>query len=127
MARRILIVLILAFVLNLIWEHLHSALYVSYQSGTITDLILFRAALFDAAVITIFSYPFFTFKRLKQRRWILYVGLLIFAVVLEKWALMSGRWVYADAMPIIPLLAVGLTPSVQLGVLGYLSVWVAER
>ena len=84
-------------------------------------MILLRAALFDAAVIALFSYPFLHLQVLKRRRWMMYLTLIIFAIVLEKWALMTGRWAYTSAMPIIPILNIGLTPAVQLGMLGYFS------
>lgn len=121
MTKRSLIIFVCAFLLNLLWEHLHSALYVSYRGTSITSGILARAALFDAIVILLFSYPFFRFEFYAQRRWMLYGALVVFAVILEAWALSTGRWIYTDAMPIIPLLNVGLTPTIQLGMLGYLS------
>lgn len=105
---------------------MHSVLYASYMGGAITNAILFRAALFDAVVIAIFSYPFLRFERLKQKRWVLYLGLFIFAVILEKWALATGRWMYADTMPIIPFLNVGLTPAIQLGILGYIPLKISD-
>ena len=138
MAKKLFIIFISAFVLNFIGEHLHSTLYVSYRGGEITDLILFRAALFDAAVITTFAYLCFHSPlargalRLPSRRrgvislFIFTLSLLIFAVLLEKWALGTGRWVYADAMPIIPFLNVGLTPAIQLGMLGYVSIRISN-
>lgn len=119
---RTLLVFVSAFILNFLWEHAHSALYVSYQGGAITTAILLRAALFDAAVIAFSSYPFLRFERLRRREWLLYVGLFVFAVLLEMWALSTGRWVYADAMPIIPFLGIGLTPVIQLWLLGYAAV-----
>ncbi|MDO8594436.1 MAG: hypothetical protein Q7R93_02895 [bacterium] len=139
MPRKLITLFFSAFLLNLIWEHLHSVLYVSYQSGAITNAILLQAALFDAAVITIFSFPFLLRSDLhnpfllrsnlnnqKKTRWILYVALVIFAVILEKWALVTGRWVYSDVMPIIPYLQIGLTPVIQLGVLAYMSLWLSD-
>ncbi|HBV01582.1 MAG TPA: hypothetical protein DEF00_04340 [Candidatus Taylorbacteria bacterium] len=123
---RLLLIFIGAFVLNLIWEHLHSVLYASYKGEAVTNLILLRAALFDAAVISFLSYPFLRSEALRRKRWILYLALVIFAVLLEKWALMTGRWAYTDAMPIIPFLDVGLTPAIQLGLLGYVSKRVSD-
>ncbi|MEK7208472.1 MAG: hypothetical protein AAB699_02900 [Patescibacteria group bacterium] len=143
MSKKLLSILAAAFALNLAWEHLHSALYLSYQGGEITNLILFRAALFDAAVITIFAYLCFYSPLAKGARpsasggpvgqalrdkvggemphVIFACALVVFAVLLEKWGLSTGRWNYADAMPLIPLLNVGLTPAIQLGALGYIS------
>jgi len=34
----------------------------------------------------------------------------ILATVIERWALATGRWSYGTAMPVIPLLGVGLLP-----------------
>jgi len=133
MPRRIVIIFISAFILNLIWEHLHSVLYVSYKGETVTNLILLRAALFDAAVISFSSYPFLLWKpgfyrccRSLASTTLFVVCLTLFAVTLEKWALITSRWTYTDTMPIIPFLDVGLTPAIQLGLLGYLSVWFAD-
>lgn len=134
MQRRIFLVFFWAFLLNLIWEHLHSALYVSYQGGAVTSTILLRAALFDAAVITLFACPFFLWELNSYKSCrsltptILFVGALtLFAILLEKWALATGRWVYADAMPLLPFVYVGLTPAIQLGLTGYLSITVLKR
>ncbi|HEY4508119.1 MAG TPA: hypothetical protein VJJ55_00495 [Candidatus Paceibacterota bacterium] len=130
MSRKFLIVFVAAFLLNILWEEAHSALYVSYQGGAITNFILFRAALFDAAVIALFAY-LCSYSPLSKGAlpssaggmsiFIFVLALFIFAILLEKWALATGRWVYADAMPLVPLLNVGLTPAIQLGVSGYVS------
>lgn len=119
---RTIFVFVVAFVLNFLWEHAHSVLYVSYKSGVITSLILLRAALFDAAVIALFLYPFLQVEKFKTKRWLLYTILVIFAVLLETWALSTGRWAYTSAMPLIPILNVGLTPTIQLALLGFISV-----
>lgn len=118
---RIFIIFISAFLLNVIWEEFHSVLYLSYQGGAISTFILFRAALFDAAAISIFAYPFLRFEKLKNNRWLFALLLVLFAIGLEQWALATNRWVYADTMPIIPFLDVGFTPAIQLGLLGYIS------
>lgn len=115
----------IALALNILWEHAHSFLYVHYQGGAITELILFRAALFDAAVITFVAYMFFGVFPMPRRSWFMAGTLLIFAIVLESWAIGGGRWAYTSAMPIIPLLNTGLTPTIQLALLGYLSVLIS--
>ena len=56
--RKILLIFISAFVLNLIWENLHSFLYESYMGGKITEFILLRATLADAIMITVIILPF---------------------------------------------------------------------
>lgn len=117
--KRFASIFVVALVLNFIWENAHSVLYTAYKGGEITELILFRASLFDAFVITLFVAPFIFSKSTK------YTGLLIFiigtivAIFNEWYGLNTARWAYNSLMPIIPLFHVGLTPAIQLGILGY--------
>jgi hypothetical protein len=90
---------------------------VHYKGEVITSLILLRAALFDATFITLVSIPF-----LKKQRWVFVVLAILFAIGLEIFALKTGRWEYKDVMPIIPIIKTGLTPTIQLGLLGYISI-----
>ena len=115
-------VYIFAFVLNLIWENAHSFLYVSYQGASITEAVLIRAATFDALFITGLFILFSRAAFFKKRLWLSLAIGIIFAVPLEIFALQTGRWQYNSLMPIIPFLNVGLTPSIQLGLLGYLAI-----
>ena len=111
----------LSFILNVVWENLHSFLYVGYMGGTITEFILLRASVADAVIIVILSLPFIFIPSLNGKsQLIIFVGVLI-AVFIELYALNAGRWAYNEYMPIIPILGVGLTPTIQLGLLGYLS------
>ena len=127
MHKKLLIIFASAFLLNFLCEHLHSFLYVSYRGGEITGAILARAALFDAVVITIFALPFILFSTYRRGYTLFIVVCVIFAVALEKWALGTGRWIYADAMPLVPYLSVGLTPAIQLALTGYVALCTAGR
>jgi len=136
---RLFVLFVVGFVLNFLWEKAHSVLYVSHNGMEMTHRHLAGAALFDAVVITALAYLCFYSPLLKGALpspaldeaasagrsaggiSLFVFALFIFAILLEKYALATGRWVYADAMPIIPLLNVGLTPMIQLGLLGYLS------
>lgn len=122
-----------ALAFNLVWEKMHSVLYLSYQGGVVTNFILLRAALFDAAAITLFACPLFlcelnSYKSCRSlTHTILFVGALtLFAIVLEKWALVTDRWAYTDAMPLLPFLHIGLTPAIQLGITGYFSLKISR-
>lgn len=119
--KKLFLIFILALFFNAIWENLHSLLYVHYRGSEITEFILLRAALWDASVITILAVIFFKIKYLKNRQWLVIIFGIVIAVLLEVYALNTGRWAYNDFMPIIPLLNVGLTPTIQLGLLAYLS------
>jgi len=121
-------IFVLAFFLNLIWENLHSLLYVHYKGGPITGLILVRAALFDASVILLLIFLLTRLpKHISSRySWLLIIDGTIIAVLLEWWALSQGRWPYTEAMPVIPFLNTGLTPTIQLGLLAYLVYRIVE-
>jgi len=124
--KKVGIVFILAFLLNVVWENLHAVLYTSYKGGEITQFILIRASLFDAVVITCFLLPFLFLPFLKNKLWlILLIGTLI-AVINEWYGLTTSRWAYNSFMPIVPFFEVGLTPMFQLGLLGCLVMVVQD-
>lgn len=120
MIKRIIIIFILALVLNFIWENFHSQLYVHYQRGLITQLVLLKAAVVDASFITILATFFLKVGYLKGRQWYLLTIGIIAAILLEKYALITNRWAYNNSMPVIPIIKTGLTPTIQLGLLSYL-------
>lgn len=107
-----ILVFLTALIPNIIWENLHRLLYVHYKHGPITQLILLRAALVDAAIITVLF---------AGELWLMVAGGLLIAIALEKWALTTGRWAYTARMPIIPFIRTGLTPTVQLALTGLIT------
>lgn len=119
--KRIIAVFMSAFILNLFWENLHSFLYSNYMGGNITEFILIRASLFDALLITVIVLPFIYWSALKHKNWLIVLIGIIVAILNEWYGLGTDRWSYNSFMPILPILKVGLTPTLQLGVLGYLS------
>lgn len=122
MIKRYSFIFPIAFLLNLIWENLHSFLYTHYQGGAITEPILLRATLFDAVFITLLFLLIDRMKVGKSTGLYIQIGVSFFvAVLIEVFALSTTRWAYGPWMPIIPILEVGLTPIIQLPLLGYLS------
>ena len=119
--KRLSYIFLLSFLLNVVWENLHSRLYNNYMGGRITEFILLRASVVDAVIITLISLPFIYLNYLKRHDWIIIVIGILVAIPLEWFGLETGRWAYNDLMPIIPFLSIGLTPTIQLGFLGYLS------
>ncbi|MDP2705336.1 MAG: phosphatase PAP2 family protein [Patescibacteria group bacterium] len=114
-------VFLLSFALNFIWEHAHSVLYIHYQGGEITDFVLFRAAITDALMLSVLAIPFLCSTFLRSRLWLSVPVGIALAVSIEWNALQAGWWAYHVAMPIIPLLGTGLTPTLQLGLTGYVA------
>lgn len=64
--------------------------------------------------------------RLGDYVWAGLAGALI-AVVTEKLARAYGQWSYTDAMPITPVIEVGLLPLLQLTLLIPVTLWLARR
>ena len=122
--KRILVIFITAFILNIIWENFHSVFYDNYRGGEITEFILLRAALVDAIIIVVLSLPFLVY--FKKQSWLIIPIGFVISVIIEWWALGTYRWSYDISMPIIPFLSVGLTPTIQLGLLGYISFKIQE-
>lgn len=119
--QKVFAILIFAALLNFIWEVAHSGLY-SYAytpnfSITIWALLLstFGDVVYTFLVIILFL-KFFTQTNLL---WLLIIG-VIFAIFWERFGLYVGLWQYNSAMPIIPLINTGLTPTIRLGLLSYL-------
>ena len=119
-----------AFALNWVWENVQMAFYASYENAAREFLICSAAAVGDA-LLTLVAYgaltALFTAFGLKGRRGIDYPGLAfcgaLIAVVIERIALAAGFWSYADAMPIVPYLDVGLLPLIQLVLLMPAALW----
>ncbi len=120
--KKLIIVFVSAFFLNLVWENLHSLLYLSYKGGEITEFVLIKASLFDAILILIISIPFLFISFFSKRIWILFFIATVVAISNEWYGLGTHRWIYNMYMPIIPFVHVGLTPTMQLGILGVLAI-----
>jgi hypothetical protein len=56
---------------------------------------------------------------------IIVIGMIV-AVLNERYGLSTGRWTYDDLMPIIPIIKTGLTPTLQLGIFGYVAYKISE-
>lgn len=116
----------LAFLFNLIWENAHARLYIHYQGSAITQLVLIRAAIFDASFITAIQLLFFSLS-LRLRLAATMGVSLVFAVLLEQYALATGRWAYNSLMPMVPVVGGGVTPTIQLALLSGLVILITEK
>jgi hypothetical protein len=119
--KRLLTIFVLALLLNAVWENIHSVLYSNYMGGPITETILLRASLFDALLIALICAPFLYVHTLKDRDWLILIFGTLIGILNEWYGLSTGRWAYNSMMPILPLIKVGLSPTLQLGLLGYVS------
>jgi hypothetical protein len=129
---------IFAFLLNVVWEFAQVPLFAGMRAvGHLTGILLcIRAALGDAVIALV---AFWVVAAVSgARTWILRptgrqiagfvtVGVLI-TIVMEWLATrVLGRWAYAETMPVVPILGVGVAPLVRWIVLPPLVVWFVRR
>ena len=132
-------VAIFAFLLNLPWEFLQSPLYQSMRDAPHWEAVqrCTLATLGDVAIM-VFAYECIALAH-RYQHWFerptvgrlsgfIAIGVLV-TIVMERLALIDPThgWKYASAMPIIPLLGVGLAPVMQWIVLPLLAIWFVNR
>ena len=134
-------VFVFAFLLNYPWELLQVPLYKGMPEAAHWDAIkVCTAATVGDGVIMLLAYwgaALLVRDRwwIAQPRWAPVLALIAIGVgitvLLERLAIISDNpnwgWRYADAMPIIPVLDIGLTPFLQWVILPLLLVWFVKR
>lgn len=115
----------LAFLLNYVWEIGHCPLYTSCTYDLPHFVFLALASLADVIMVGLLYFGFALIYRdglwimhltISRVLWLILVG-GAGATVSEIAHLSAGNWVYADSMPIIPGIGVGLTPVLQFMIL----------
>lgn len=121
----ILMIMGLAFVLNLIWELAQMPLYDSSSFsinhvlfcalGSVADALMVLLLYFGLAFI--FKNPLWIFPLKRERVVIVVLTGGIGAVLSEIRHLSLGNWAYSDLMPLIPIFNVGVSPVLQFMIL----------
>lgn len=124
------------FILNFVWEISQAGLYKPHFEGISEFVTVHLKATLGDVVMLLIIYLIASLVR-NDRHWIeknkissyIFVAFLgfIFAIVIEKYALLTGRWGYNELMPIIPFIKVGLAPVLQLTIIAPLSVFLAVK
>lgn len=131
-------VLVFSLLLNFPWELMQVPLFLGMREST--HGVAIKACTFATlgdGVITLLAYWGGSLL-VQDRRWIarprwvpilamIGIGVAI-TVLLERWAIVSDwGWRYAETMPVVPMLGVGLTPMLQWVILPPLLVWFVKR
>jgi hypothetical protein len=128
---------LVSFVLNEIWEMAQMSAYVETAGVTWTSTLALctRAAVGDVGIILGISAagalaagdPGWGLRN----RWNIYATAavlgLVYATLVEHSALAAARWSYTTSMPVVPVLAAGLWPLLQMTLLPPLTFWIARR
>lgn len=129
----------ISFILHLLWENIQAPLFTGYTSpsenffisikAASTGDMIFMAIIYAALAVVhrSWNWPVVPSVLRHPATWVLSVliGVLL-AVSFELWAVyVDHRWIYG-AMPIIPLLHVGVTPILQLIVIPLLTLAILE-
>lgn len=129
MQRRFIFLVVLysiAFVLNLVWEFSHAHLYTPCPTIASCWPILLRASAWDALFVTALDFFWLQERSVANYTYVVIIALAA-AIAIEWHALAIGRWAYTAAMPIIPLLHVGLSPVLQLPITAIITYEIARR
>lgn len=135
MSKQIILLSVVAFVLNVIWENAQAPLFQGYISfwqhfpiclwGTFGDVAI---VLLVYLLISLLKSDYLWVTKLSAKDIAVLVIIGFFAAVaIEYRALLFDRWAYTSAMPIIPYIKVGLTPIVQMIVLLPLTMYVVKK
>ena len=133
--RLLLYITVLGFLLNLIWENLQAPLYAGYNGFWQHFITCLWASIVDALVILLFWALFASYYKdifwIESFSWkdtlvLLFLGGAV-AVGFEQLALEENYWLYTDAMPVVPYLATGLSPLLQMMLLPLLTFWLCSR
>lgn len=133
-----LLIALFGFLLNLPWELLQVPLYRGLGASSHREgiLVCVRAAAGDAGIAV--AAFWIVSLSCRSREWLRHPGPmqvvgftavgLVITVLIEAWATqVAGRWGYAEAMPVVPLLGTGLAPFLQWLVIPPGVLWLAGR
>ncbi len=111
-----------AYLLNLAWETAQAPLYAGYANFWQHFAMCATASVGDVGLVTLLyafvaaaerNAKWYVEFRWQRHGFMLAIFGAIFAIAIERWALLTGRWQYAD-MPVLPTIEVGLLPFVQM-------------
>jgi hypothetical protein len=129
-----LIMASIGFLFNFLWEIAQMSLYQGTSQFWQNALVCLAASFVDDLLILLL-YGVLAAVR-KDIKWIMRISsgdvlLLILlgsieAMVIELWALSTGRWQYTQAMPLLPFIHVGLVPVLQMIILPIATFYISK-
>ena len=130
--KRCVLILLIAFFLNLLWEAAHYVLYLcKIPLGVCALTTASRDAfivlgMYGIGVILFRDWQWTAQWQRKHTFFIAWVSFLV-AWFIEVQGLMLQKWQYAPTMPILPVLNVGLSPIAQMVILVPLTFFFVQK
>ena len=131
-----IVVFVLAFLLNFVWESIHAVLFYEGHAGYVADffmrMVIYASSIDALLILGIFCSGCLLFKsacwlesyRGKEVLYTVALGVVI-AAIIEVKALLFEQWKYTALMPTI--FGIGLSPLVQLAITGSLSIFLTAK
>lgn len=125
---------LISFPLHLAWEWMQCQPYFVHRAAPATAASMLTAALGDVA-LTLFAYcavaaihdAAWPLKSWPASVWLVLMGMaLITSLAVEGYALLTDRWAYTDAAPVLPGLPISILPVAQLLILFPFSFYLAR-
>lgn len=115
----------ISFFLNLVWENIQAPLYEGYEGFVQHFLICLKATGGDMvmvfavyAIIALIASDAYWFERMSRKHAFLAIAFgAIIGTGVELILIISHRWSYAQAMPVVPLVDLGIAPLLQMAIL----------
>lgn len=133
--RLILVISVMAFVLNFIWELVQGPLYQTFGYDLKHISFCALASVADMFMVLILFFGFSLYYRnvywiqgldAKNTFSLILIG-GIGAIVAEAWHTGREDWSYADTMPLLPMVDVGFSPVLQFMVLPWLVFLIGRK
>jgi len=126
---------IVAFIINFVWEVAQGPLYENFQYDFEHVSFCALASIADMLMVLVLLFLFgliyknvYWISRLKFTRTLLLVLVGFLGAILgEFWHTWRGDWSYADTMPMLPLIEVGLSPVLQFSILPLIIFLISRR
>lgn len=128
-------VAVIAFSVNFIWEVLQGPLYKGFEYDWQHISFCALASIADMLMVLILFFGFALVYR--NVNWVMNVDFEIIvplilvgsvgAIFGEIWHLAHGDWSYAEAMPLIPIMEIGISPLLQFALLPYMIFLSSKR
>lgn len=130
----VLNIAITTFVVNLIWEVAQGPLYAGFEYdlkhisfcalASVADMLMVLLLFFGLGML---YNNIFWIRNLNLSRAMVLIGIgTIGAILAEMWHTGRGDWAYAEEMPLLPWVDVGITPVLQFAILPLLVFYLAK-